>query len=473
MSLCAIALVATGASVGKADVVTEWNDMLMAGIRTTTTWSPPQIAGAGALVQTAVYDAVNSVMGRANPYKFYQPSASADARAAASEAAYVMLSNQFGTGAGNAGFQAQLDAKRTQVLNSIPNSASKTAGMTLGQTIAQQTINYHALDGIGTSQAYTPPNNAPGQWRPDYNGGVPGVGVGINYATCRPWAMDSQSQFRPAQFSPINSATYTNTFNRVKDLGAWNSPSRTLDQSKIAWFWGNDRNGTYKPPGQYNGWARTVANARPDVMGVDGTSDRLFNNARLLALINIAQADAGIAAWDCKYRPDGQAIWRPITAIRNGGTGGAGDADGNPSTVGDPNWEPYAYRGPAGLPAFTPPFPGYISGHSTFGAATGAVLQAFFGDNVSYDLTTDDLDYLALNGGVNTRHYDSISQAILDNAMSREYLGVHFDQDDNEGVHCGLQIGTWALTHALQIPAPSAGALALGAGLVGLRRRRR
>jgi hypothetical protein len=54
-------------------------------------------------------------------------------------------------------------------------------------------------------------------------------------------------------------------------------------------------------------------------------------NARLFALVNIAQADAGIQAWDTKYTYE---FWRPIVGIRAGAT------DGNPFTIGLSGWSP-------------------------------------------------------------------------------------------------------------------------------------
>lgn len=466
LGLCAAALVAAASATVSADVVNEWNDMYLAGIRTTTTWSPPQIAAAGAVMQTAVYDAVNSATRRGTSYRTYLPTTNADPRAAAVQASYVTLSNLFGSGVGNASFQTALDNKRTASLAALPSNSAVSNGLALGGTVGSQTLAWHqSTANLAPNNNYTPPTNAPGQWQQDYAGSTPGVGVGVEYTNARPWVMNSPGQFRPEQFSPINSAEYTTSFNRAKELGSAASTTRTADQSKIAWFWGNDRNGTFKPPGHYNLWARTVAETQPAVMGAEGSEERLFNNAKLLALVNLAQADAGIAAWDCKYRPDGQAIWRPITGIRNG------DTDGNPDTVGDANWRPYSYDAPTGLPMYTPGFPGYISGHSTFGAAVGAILIATFGDNVTYDLATDDADYIFLNGGVNTRTYTSISQAILDNAASREFLGVHWDQDDNEGVNCGLAVGRYVFANA--IPAPGAAGVFGLMGLALVRRRRR
>src|SRR5207248_11759827 len=107
--------------------------------------------------------------------------------------------------------------------------------------------------------------------------------------TC--FAIRSGSQFRPRDPPDIRSPAFATNFNEVKSLGAWNSVTRTAEQTEIAWFW-IDGEGTSTPPGHWNQIAQTVALSR-------GLT--LAENARLFALLNIALADAGIACWDCKF----------------------------------------------------------------------------------------------------------------------------------------------------------------------------
>src|SRR5262249_4192999 len=138
--------------------------------------------------------------------------------------------------------------------------------------------------------------------------------------------------------------------------------SRTAEQSLIALFWA-DGAGTETPPGHWNRIARVVSSQR-------GTS--VMANARLFALLNIAMADAAICAWDAKYT---YMFWRPVTAIRNG------DTDGNAATVPDPAWSSFIV---------TPPFPDYVSGHSTFSGAASTVLAMFYGtDRVRFTVGSD------------------------------------------------------------------------------------
>src|SRR5439155_7225921 len=133
--------------------------------------------------------------------------------------------------------------------------------------------------------------------------------------------------------------------------GGKRSFARTPEQTEIALFWADDA-GTCTPPGHWNRIAQHVALAR---------GHTLVENARLFAMLNTSLADAGILCWVLKFTYD---FWRPVTAIR------LADTDGNPDTDPDPTWEPLLV---------TPPFPAYISGHSTFSGAAAAVLGQYCG----------------------------------------------------------------------------------------------
>ena len=148
-----------------------------------------------------------------------------------------------------------------------------------------------------------------------------------------PFALTSGDQFRPDAPPSLTSQTYADALNEVKSLGSVGSSTRTTDQTQIARFWA-DGSGTVTPSGHWNQIAKTAAQA-------EGNS--VSENARLFAKLNVALADAGIAAWDAKYTYN---FWRPITAIQKA------DQDGNDATTADINWSSLIV---------TPPFPEYLS----------------------------------------------------------------------------------------------------------------
>jgi hypothetical protein len=152
----------------------------------------------------------------------------------------------------------------------------------------------------------------------------------------------------------------------------------------------------------------------------------LEENARLFALLNLALADAAICSWDAKFT---FYNWRPVTAIR------MADLDGNPSTQPDPAWSSLVTN---------PPFPDYISGHSTFSGASATVLALFYGtDDISFTTGSDGLP------GV-FRSYDRFSAAAEEAMDSRLYGGIHYRFANEDGLDAGLEVGAWTFRQYLQ-----------------------
>src|SRR5262249_13999577 len=158
----------------------------------------------------------------------------------------------------------------------------------------------------------------------------------------------------------------------------------------------------------------------------------------MFMLVNVAMAEAAITCWETKYH---YQFWRPITAIREAasGTGPSGLGDGNPNTIGDPNWSPLGAPADNGNGTnFTPPFPSYTSGHATIGTALFATLAHFYGtDNISFTIISDEFNTITVdqNGQprpLMPRSYTSFSEAADENAQSRIYIGVHFHFDKVE-----------------------------------------
>jgi hypothetical protein len=177
-----------------------------------------------------------------------------------------------------------------------------------------------------------------------------------------------------------------------------------------------------------------------------GTDTDVVDLARLLALVNVAMADAGIAIWESKYF---YQFWRPITGIREAdeGTGPSGLGDGNPATSGDPTFSPLG--APASNltgPNFTPPFPAYPSGHAGFGGALFQMLRNFYRtDRISFTFISDEFNGVTRdNTGtvrpIVERRFSSLSQAEEENGQSRIYLGIHWTFDKTEGIAQGRRV---------------------------------
>jgi vanadium chloroperoxidase len=221
---------------------------------------------------------------------------------------------------------------------------------------------------------------------------------------------------------------------------------RTPDETCIALYWAYDgasQIGT--PPRLYNQIIRLIAAQR-----FNGAV-RMAAHARLLALANVAMADAGIAAWYYKYH---YQLWRPVLGIREHddsfhmkGPPNTPDASKpNPTLIlhrrCDPFWTPLGAprTNEVGKLSFTPPFPAYPSGHATFGAAAFEIVRLFLGvppnsaDTISFDLISDEMNGRSLDSdgsfrGRHLRRYPSLLDAMFDNALSRVFLGVHWRFD--------------------------------------------
>jgi hypothetical protein len=159
-------------------------------------------------------------------------------------------------------------------------------------------------------------------------------------------------------------------FNETKSMGSMTSATRTADQTIYAWLWASST-ASYL----WNHVALSLMERERDSSDDDWRHGRhpssTLENARLLALLNLAIADAAIGCWDAKYT---YVFWRPITAIS------LADTDGNPATMADPTW----------MPLFaTPAHPEYPSGHSCLSGAAGRVLANYFGEHTSFSVDSD------------------------------------------------------------------------------------
>lgn len=407
---CLVALMTAAllgsAAAARADVVLDWNEVLLDAIRATST-PPPRASRAMAIVDVSIYDAVNGILGGYTPYHVTDAApAGASPEAAAVAAAHRALVALFPTR------QADFDTAKAESLAAIPDGPAKTAGLAWGEQVAGAILELRADDHAAAIDAWTAPLGG-GWWAAT----PPSFAAPLlpNWPRVTPWALHSGSQFRPAAPPSPNAAEYTAAYREVKRLGRLDSPSRTAEQTQIARFWA-DGGGTETPPGHW----LTIAGGLSRERGLG-----LSENARLFGLLSIAVADAAIVAWDGKYAYNN---WRPVTGIQHA------DQDGNPDTAGDAGWLPLLT---------TPPFPSYISGHSTFSGASSRLLAHFFGtDAVAFNTVSDGLP------GV-TRSFTSLSQAAEEAGQSRIYGGIHWQFDNTAGLASGRALADHVFFHRL------------------------
>jgi hypothetical protein len=431
LAVAALVGAAGVATTSYADVITEWNAILLDTIRVDKT-APPVASRAMAMVHAAMYDAVVNTTG--SHYQPYHVNGGAapgtSATAAAASAAHSVLISLF------PGQKDALDAKYAASLASMPDGSGKTKGVTFGQSVGSSVLALRANDGSGDVVNYIP-GDQPGDWIPTPPGYLPAALP--QWPKVTPFAMNSGDQFRGGGPPALDSAEYAAGYNYVKEIGRVDSAVRTADQTEVAHFWINGP-GTATPPGHWNQIAAHVAQQQ-------GTT--LVESARLFAILNVSQADAAIVSWDSKYEYN---HWRPVTGIQ------MGDLDGNDATEGDPDWLPLIV---------TPPFPAYTSGHSTFSASAAVVLGLFFG--------TDAIPFMIDSDGLpdTFRSFDGFWHAAEESGISRIYGGIHWDWDNVDALASGALLGEFVYANFFVVPAPSVGLVALaGAGFLASRRRR-
>jgi hypothetical protein len=394
---------------------------------------PVRAARAEAIVHIAIFDAVNAATGqRYEPYLLKETRQGASTDAAIAQASYETLIKLFPS-------QASAFAKELiDDLGGIQNSKAKEDGIYLGKEAARLILLDREADGsdaLSQNEPYTF-RSGPGFWAIDPINPTQKP-VGANWYKVRPFVLPNSSIVRSKPFPAFSSDDYAQSYAEVKRLGGDGKTTpteRTQDQTDAGIFWAYDGTPSLcAPPKLYNQIAMHIANQR-------GITD-VVELTRMLALVNVAMSDAGVASWDTKYF---YSIARPITAIRQG------DLDENSKTAGDVNWTPLG--APAtnlNGPNFTPPFPAYVSGHATFGGAMFQILRNVLGtDNVSFTFMSDELNGVTPgNDGVprpkRPRSFKSLSQAEEENGQSRIYLGIHWSFDKVEGINMGRTVANY------------------------------
>jgi hypothetical protein len=398
-----------------ASSVTQWNLIAvntLTGLPGPAGGAPPAAQINVGMVQGAVYDAVNAITPKHHrPYVLKRRFGNtASDEAAVATAAYLVLKNIVETVPASIAFPtrdtvlASLATQYNAATSAIADSPFKAQGIAAGTAAAEAMIEARQGDGrFGPSQWV--PNSAPGHWSllpGQANDPTPWAG-GV-----RPYLLQSSSQFRSAGPPALTSAAWAADFNEVKLKGRATGSTRTDDQTYIAKWWQST------PVASWNDVARQlIARNHLDVS----------DSARLLAMQNMAAADAAINTWNDKYHFD---FWRPWNAIVRA------SEDMNDATVADPAW----------TALLTAPYPDHVSGHLGLDSSHTTVLRMFFGDAPAggYQITSSFVN----PGGPATRTFGSFSQTVGEIVEARIWAGLHYRTADVQAVQLGTSVANYA-----------------------------
>jgi hypothetical protein len=411
-------------SLPSANVVLHWNELLVRSLATPT--APVPMARNLALVHVAMFNAVNAIDRSYTPYDPPGPvslapihaSRGASLEVAAAQAAHDTLVVLYPSR------QAEYDAALAEDLAGIAPGRARQ-GVAIGQEAARQILALRADDGSAAMMRWTPPNNAPGTYQLTPPNNAPAANVHVPFIT--PFAVASNSQFRPGPYPALDSPEYAAALNEVKVVGASDAdeagvdrdgngrPDRTADQTLVAELW-------RLPLTNHQVWNRIAQDQAA------GHHLSVPETARLFALLDMAINDGLQTSNESKYH---YTLWRPITAIRRA------DEDRNPATQAEAAW---MTEHPT-----TPPYPAYASNASAIGAASATVLAEVFKTN-DILFQVDWSRYTPLGG---PRLYTGFWAAADEMANSRIYGGIHFRFDCVAGQQIGRDVAHYVMDHFL------------------------
>ena len=390
--VAAIAALVTPAAAS-ADAVTDWNVHAGTAIVDTAHQFPGPALMSYAIVQGAVYDAVDAVERTHEPYLPVAPAKPGSSKdAAAATAAYRVLVNLFPEQ------QSTLQSQYADSLAAIADGPAKQGGIDAGERAAAAMLTARANDGRNGPTTWVS-STLPGKWRPVPPAFMSWADAWVGEVT--PFVVPDAEALRTDGPQKLGSRVYAKELNEVKAIGSLTSTTRTPDQTDSALF----HNDTVD---QFDRTMRTLSASQ----GLDTAE-----TARLLAMGHLALADSMIACFNDKYYWN---FWRPITAIREAAH------DGNPRTHPDPGWEPLVVNYQAG-------FPEHPSGHACVASALAYTLKHFFG--------TDDIAFStfgSLSG--TTRSFSSFTQYRKEVLEARVWAGVHFRTADDQGSQIGRKV---------------------------------
>jgi hypothetical protein len=398
--------VASQEQPGDGNAVTHWNG-IATGIFSADP-GPILDGRALAVLHAAIHDAVNGVDRRYEPYTadLSSPEASVEAAVAAAAREVLLALSPSQT--------ERIEAEYVTALAEVPDGPAKNDGVILGRQSAQVNLDRRTDDGIATvNEPVYVPTGEPGDYdfTPPFDRPPLGaIAFYPGFGQLTPFGIELE-EHRLRGPDRLSSRRYALDFNFLKSIGRLDSPTRTDDQTEIAFFW-------FEGLPIWNSIARTVIRQHhADVWGA----------ARILALLNFAMADGLIACFEAKYH---FRFWRPYTAIRRAGE------DGNPFTEADADWLPLLWTSPEVIPPpfFIPPIPEYPSAAAVVAAAAAEVLIRTFGDRESFETTSPTLPG-------ETRRFRSFTEARLESGFSRVYGGIHFVRAVRDGFRQGKGVG--------------------------------
>lgn len=466
------------------NVVIQWNNAVLQGVRDSSL-GPPMVARALAIVHTCIYDAWAAYDEKAAGTQLGgslrtlpAERTPANKREAISFAAYRAAVDLFPGdkdrfGAPVAGTVDGFDGLMKELGYDVNNTSNDTripAG--IGNVACAAVLAFRHSDGsnqLGNLAAsgvpyadytgYTPKNLPstvpvsdlsavldPNHWQPlIYFNGTATVTpkfVGAQWYEVTPFAMTSPDQFVPfvSLYGPASygSQEYLQQAQELVDMSA----HLTDEQKMIAEYWANGPHSEL-PPGHWDLFAQYVS-ARDH--------HTLDDDVKMFFALTNAIFDAGIASWDAKRVFDSV---RPVTAIPYLFHGTMMQCWGGPGrgtvTTDGANWIPYQA---STFP--TPPFPEYISGHSTFSAAGATILRLWtgsdrFGNSVTFSPGSSVIEPGVTPSTEITLSWPTFTDAADEAGISRRYGGIHFRTGDLVGRAVGQLVALqgWKKAKAL------------------------
>jgi hypothetical protein len=401
------AMIGTWVVVGApaaANVITDWDEKAVAIVLPPGPVAVPQQVYTAqrtmGMVHVAMFDAVNSIERRYQPYLVQLPADPATSKeAAAAAAAAAVLATMSEKTA------SEMKVALATYLASLPDGAAKADGVKLGESVAARVLAARANDGHDAADDYRP-RTTPGVYVP-----TP-ITAGSMWSKVKPFAMATPSQFRPGPPVALESKEWTTDYNEIKDYGGKISAKRSPQQTETARFW------LMVGPPAYHPFVRKLVTAKQMDVG---------DSARLMALAAVGLNDALIAVFDAKYHYN---FWRPITSIRNG------DNDGNPATDREATWQPIDN---------TPMHPEYPCAHCILSGTVSGVLKTVLG--------TEDIPEIAITSptapGV-THRWTNLTAFTDEVANARIWAGFHYRFSARVGTDMGHQIGEYVVKNVMQ-----------------------